>query len=273
MEYYKEYTDLHKDKELMDRLHMNILDILLEIDRICKKYEIQWWLQSGTLLGAVRHQGFIPWDDDCDIGMMRSDFEKFVKVAATELREEFFLQSKDTDPFYNRRRYKVRKKGTKLVEHDENENEKHCQGIFVDIFVWDYYYGWEKSVVDAFNIMPRLRTKRLSYRKHSFKRMVHGILTAIPYAIHKALENGYLGFRKIVRTQETLPFVSYEAETGNGVFFEHKDLFPLRYDVLFEGYSFPIIRDYHKCLTDMYGDYMQLPPPEKRHTHARIIEC
>ena len=78
-------------KATLDEAKEIMLDILKEIDRICLKHNLRYWLSGGTLLGAIRHNGFIPWDDDIDIDMLREDFEKFKKIAKTELREEFYL--------------------------------------------------------------------------------------------------------------------------------------------------------------------------------------
>lgn len=86
------------------------LEILKKIDEVCKKHNINYWLDSGTLLGAVRHQGFIPWDDDIDIGMLREDYEKFLKVAQKDLGDDYFLQTRSTDKNYPLVFAKVRKK-------------------------------------------------------------------------------------------------------------------------------------------------------------------
>lgn len=261
------------DAETLDKAHACMTEILSEIDRVCQKHDIKWWIEDGTLLGALRHKGFIPWDDDCDIGMMREDYEKFVKFASKDLGDKFVFQARGIDPLYPKRLPKVRKLGTKLVEHDEDFNEKYFQGIYVDIFVWDYFYGWEQPLSHFFNIMPHIRTKRKKYPKHTWKRTLHGILTAVPYALHRCLELMYLGFRSTIRKNKSLPFISYEAQMSNELFYKREVIFPLRRDYVFEGKYFPVPNNPEQYLTDMYGDYMQLPPPEQRHTHARLIEC
>ena len=85
---------------LLRRQQMRMLDILIEVDKICKKHDIRYWLSSGTLIGAVRHNGFIPWDDDLDIEMMRSDYLRLMKVLPSELPEWLALQNDETDPNY-----------------------------------------------------------------------------------------------------------------------------------------------------------------------------
>jgi len=267
-----DYSKVQLDPMLVKGAHKCMTEILKEIDRVCTKHNIKWWIEDGTLLGALRYQDFIPWDDDCDIGMMREDYEKFVKVARFDMDEKFIFQARGIDPLYSRRLPKVRMKGTKLVEHDEDLHEKYFQGIFVDIFVWDYFYGWEKPLTHLFNIMPRIRTKRTEYPKHSLKRTLHGVMTAVPYAIHRLLELVYLGFRWMVRKNSNLPYISYEAQMSNELFFKREIVFPLCRKHIMAGEYFPAPNDSDKYLTDMYGDYMQLPPPEDRRTHSRLIE-
>lgn len=108
------------------------LEMLLEVDRICKKYNIRYFLVAGTLLGAIRHKGFIPWDDDIDICMPVEEYRKFCKVAKTDLKKEYFLQNSDTD-FSNRWFSKVRKNNTTCIEKGYEKSKIH-QGIWIDIF-------------------------------------------------------------------------------------------------------------------------------------------
>ena len=120
------------DSELQE-IHKDLLELLKAFKNVCDKEGIWYTLAFGTVLGAVRHKGFIPWDDDIDIGMTRDNYEKFIKIANTKLSEEFFLQTMETEeetPFYFA---KVRKNKTKFIEkYVKDINMNH--GIFIDIF-------------------------------------------------------------------------------------------------------------------------------------------
>ena len=104
------------DGSLLRRQQMRMLEILLEVDKICKKHNIRYWLSSGTLIGAMRHDGFIPWDDDLDIEMMRSDYLRLMKVLPAELPEWLALQNDETDPNYFYFYAKVRDRRSRMLE-------------------------------------------------------------------------------------------------------------------------------------------------------------
>ena len=108
------------EKSVLRRLQQTEFEILKEFDRICKKHNIQYFLDSGTALGAARHKGFIPWDDDIDVGMLRSDYEHFLEICPKELEQKYFLQTIETDPGCPCLFAKIRKNGTIY-----QENEKH----------------------------------------------------------------------------------------------------------------------------------------------------
>lgn len=106
-----------KDKtDKLRKVQMVQLEILLEFDRICKKHDIPYQLFAGTLLGSVRHKGFIPWDDDIDLAMIREDYNKFLEVAASELNEHFILQTYETDKEYYKQSGRIRKKDTLMLQ-------------------------------------------------------------------------------------------------------------------------------------------------------------
>ena len=112
------------------------LEILLEFDRICRKHGLKYLLFAGTLLGAVRHKGFIPWDDDIDVCMLRGDYERFLTVCKDELSAELFLQTTDTDREYPLQFAKLRKNNTRFVEKSMSDLKIH-HGVFIDIFPLD----------------------------------------------------------------------------------------------------------------------------------------
>ena len=116
------------------------LDLLSELDRVCNKHDIKYCADGGTLLGAVRHKGFIPWDNDLDIAMLRSEFEKLNKVASTEFKAPYFWQTEETDPGSARGHAQLRNSDTTAIikaEYDHQKNNNFNQGIFIDIFPFD----------------------------------------------------------------------------------------------------------------------------------------
>ena len=109
--------------------------ILRDIDEMCRENNINYWIESGTMLGAIRHNGFIPWDD-VDIGMLRYDYEKFSKVVPSCFPEDLFLQNAQLDNRVENSWSKIRHKYSKLIDE---ESAGYHEGLFVDIFPYDYY--------------------------------------------------------------------------------------------------------------------------------------
>lgn len=260
------------EKEILRKAQLKMVDILVEIDKICVNHDIKYWLAYGTLLGAVRHKGFIPWDDDCDICMMRDDYEKFMKVAPQELPEKLFLQSKEIDPNYPKNITKVRMKNTKLVEFDESENEKYHQGIFVDIFIWDYHHPAIKKVMESISFVGDWKYARKKYPKGSLKRSLIQVSVAIPYILYSAINKCLYVMAKTVRKNKELHCIGQDIEGCDMKFYEPKDIFPIKKDILFEGKYFSVPNDCDVVLSKKYGDYMTLPPLDKRLWHAKKIE-
>ncbi|MBQ8729870.1 MAG: LicD family protein [Lachnospiraceae bacterium] len=263
------------DQETLRKAQLKMVEILEAIDNVCKKNDIEYFLCYGTLLGAVRHNGFIPWDDDCDIVMMKEHYERFIQCAERDLPSTFFLQHNGTDKAYTKKVTKVRMKDTKFIEHDESDNEKYCQGLFVDIFVWDYHYGFEKSLTKCLRSIAALRYKRKKYKKGSLKRVLVHLLTAIPYLVgYSTVQKVYCALSKIWCNNKDLQWLGREAKLQDCVFVKKSVIYPIRYDVGFEGRFFPVPNDYEKFLKDRYGDYMTPPPEcERELRHAKYIEC
>ena len=125
------------EQEVLRKVQMTQLEIAKEIRRVCDENNIRYFLAAGTFLGAVRHQGFIPWDDDMDMGMMRRDYEKFCRIAPSKLKPEFCLQTWYTEPNYGLPFGKVMKRGTIYLENKKTSRLQN-NGIYVDIFPYDY---------------------------------------------------------------------------------------------------------------------------------------
>ena len=118
------------------RMQLLELELLIELDRVCRAHDIKYCIICGTLLGAVRHKGFIPWDDDADIGMLREEYEKFKQVANELDQEICFFQDHSTDPEYRWGYGKLRKTGTRFIRAGQ-EHLKCQTGVFIDIFPMD----------------------------------------------------------------------------------------------------------------------------------------
>ena len=260
------------DAETLRKAQLKMVDILVAIDDICKKHDIEYFLAYGTLLGAVRHKGFIPWDDDRDICMMRADYEKFVQIAERELPKNLFLQNSDTDPNFPRTMTKVRMKNTKLVEFDESENEKYHQGIFVDIFIWDYHKPWIMSVLDKIKVVNQWKYRRKKYPKGSFKRAAMQVGIALPYLFYSTMMKLLMVLSTHNRKDKSLRYVGQEIKACDMKFYDKNMVFPIKRELEFEGKVFNVPNDWDLILTKMYGDYMTLPKEENRHWHAKKIE-
>lgn len=258
--------------ETLRKAQLKMFDILVEIDKICTKHDIKYWLCYGTLLGAVRHKGFIPWDDDCDICMMREDYEKFIKVAQLELPKNLFLQNSKTDPAYHRAMDKIRMHDTKLVEFDESENERYHQGIYVDIFIWDYYNSLTAFILKNLKIINDWKYARKKYPKGSLKRISIQIAVLLPYLFYSTMIK-LLNFITIFdRKNSKYKIIGQEVNSCDMKFFSKNVIFPTKNNLLFEGKKFSVPNNPDDILTRLYGDYMTLPKPENRQWHAKKIE-
>ena len=149
------------DGSLLRRQQLRMLELLIEVDRICKKHNISYWLSSGTLIGAARHKGFIPWDDDLDIEMLLPDYNRLMKVLPRELPDTMALQSVKTDPNYFFFYSKVRDRRSFLAESNRYDRVWKERGIYIDIFpfykqpLWAHLLS-EKTQGHVYKIMNRM---------------------------------------------------------------------------------------------------------------------
>jgi len=237
----------------MDNASKKIMvDILISFDKLCKKYDLNYWLDYGTLLGAVRHRGFIPWDDDIDVCMPRDDYMKFIEIAEEEFGEKLFLQTKKSDRYSPVHYAKLRDRNSTYIDKwEKDKNIRYHQGIFIDIYPVNYIEPRFKNYYRNILYVSKLFANR--YIKIDF---VAKIFIFILNKFHnKDASLVVLGAEGMVWDIEC----------------DKSDIFPLK-RLDFEGFSFPVPNNYQKHLTKIYGEnYMSLPPKNQRVSHSYKI--
>lgn len=247
------------------RQQIIMLDMLKVIDDICNRNDIKYWLSSGTLLGAVRHGGFIPWDDDLDIEMLEEDYKRLLQLIDCDgLPRNLVLQTKEKDPTFIYSFAKIRHTRSKIIEPNKKTMVKGFDGIFIDIFP---LYKTNSSISKfAFNI-GRLYYKVLERNSSShfglvaqkgvyyiFRKIIYPFCNQLAMLLHKGDEYGHaLG----------APFPYYPRYIS--------DVFPLS-KVEFEGQYFPCPNKVDNYLTYLYGDYMKMPKIESIQQHTSSVD-
>lgn len=261
------YIQKHMTSSELRRLQLVQVDLLKEFDRICRLHGIKYIIGSGTLLGAVRYKGFIPWDDDIDVEMLREDYEKFSKIAKQKLNEKVFFQDHKTDKAYPWLFGKLRKNGTSAVRLGQEHLKMHG-GIFIDIFPRDPMPNSENGK-KAYEFVARICRKILYARimrvnaENSIARfgwtLVSVIPKFIPFGIECMLRNSIdPNVSKRVRSYGY--HGHYETEGYD------KRWFTKLTEIEFEGGTYYAPADFDGYLTFVYGaDYMT-PPPESERT-------
>lgn len=254
------------------------LAYLLEVDRICRKHGIKYFLGGGTLLGAIRHRGFIPWDDDSDIMMLREDYDKFCKIAATELPANMTFQSNKTDKNCFYEFAKLRIDGTAFATEFAKEHRQMHNGIAFDIFCHD------KTANSAFgqklHLAMTIFTRALVFNKWNHRKTENGsrIQTAVtnfcvrlfPLRFSLWLMNHTISFFKRKKNAKYL-YDGMGRNVYNGVF--PAELLDKVVYVYFEGYPLPVPEQYDAYLRFLYGDYMELAPLSTRLGCHEILLC
>lgn len=250
-------------KEQLRAVQLKQLVILQEIDRICKKHDIPYWIDGGTLLGAMRHGGFIPWDDDIDIVMRLEDLDRFVAVAPQELCADYFLQTSQTDPDLVDGIIKVRDLNSIYVEPGDDFRKQYQKGVFVDIFPYiDYPTAptrWIKRITRMLG-----RSYGILHAKHYYS--VRSVAEFFWFGGKLCLANvAWALLNLFCKKGKYIANTKYN--NGYGTAHRLDNLYPLS-TVQFEGVEFPAPHHPDAYLREQYGDYMRIPPEDKRMSHA-----
>ena len=250
----------------MKKLWAVELDLLAEFDRVCRKHGLTYFVDSGTLLGAVRHKGFIPWDDDIDVAMFREDYRKLTRIAAQEFQHPYFFQTPFTDPGLVMGGSRLRNSDTTLISDFENQRPYENKGIFIDIFVLDNVPDSEAALSRA-KVFLKGYWRVLRYasyydayfkpgKKYSVKRLLLGkVSLGLKHVL--GIENlcrGYERYCSRWHGKDTSRVGPLECERGKYTYmkewYDSADIIP------FECVNVPVPRGYHEVLTTMFGDYM-----------------
>lgn len=244
--------------------------LLQEFHRVCRALDIPYYLFAGTLLGAVRHGDFIPWDDDLDVILLREDYDRFLRQAPALLGDAFFLQASGSDHwpmFFS----KLRLNGTTCIEKYHPKDLQAHRGIYMDIFPCDHAYErllGRKLQFYASKVVIAKGLYRRGYDTASRKKKLFmALCRLLPAAPFQRLVEGpkkqgsYLhGFLAgASKFQKSVYPAACFGKPGEGKFREG---------------SFCIPADPHSLLTILYGDYMTPPPPEERQckTHCVLVD-
>lgn len=258
----------------LKNLHDVLLGAMLEFDALCRQNGIRYFLGGGTLLGAIRHGGFIPWDDDADLMMSRADYDKLCSLPQEAFGPRLFLQTYQTDPEYHGDMAKIRLNGTTYATEFSSRFPEMHQGIFIDIFAHDataktqlgrrlhifltllcrsmVFHKWEQTPMQ-------------DYGKHKFFcRIATAFVRLTPMAwLERQRERVY---RLFSRSDSGLLY------DGMGMHLRH-GAFPAAWleeavEVPFEGHLLPVPKEYDKYLRYSYGDYGKVPAENERRLHS-----
>ena len=256
------------------------LEILQEFDRICKKNSIPYQLIAGTLLGAIRHNGFIPWDDDVDVCLLREDYERFLEACKTDLSNQYFLQNCFTDPQSIVQFAKIRKNGTIFKGEHLDVYSQH-QGIWIDIFPLDNVKP--NTLVGLFHLLSitfwyMMSISSIKGRANQSKNIIKKLFGNCAYVITRVYPKQKCD-AKVQRALKRFSQIEtkYVNSLSNGItkakfqmHLRRKDTFMKTIDWQFENYKFPVPENYDEVLSQNFGNYLELPPSESQKPHHRI---
>lgn len=274
-------------EDSLKKLQYVLTEMLRQFDKICRDNGIDYWACYGTELGAARHQGIIPWDDDADVGMMRSDFEKLKKVFEEQDTGMLLLGYADGDYEWHEKVHpRIYCKGT-IVESNywqdcfELCGDKFGRAINVDIFLFDYTDNDPEKIRKIFTKSLKYKRNYMYYKFQSkivknrgAGAFVFSIIKRMKYFFHSSNPNAslkqYEKYLKLIAHEKSDYIVSYDDITmrdSQASLTRYDQTFPT-IDGKFEGFTIKLQREYDTVLRKLYGDYMQLPPEDQRGGHS-----
>lgn len=276
--FYKDYDD-----ETLKKLQNMELEILRDFQSLCEKYNIDYFAGGGTAIGAVRHKGFIPWDDDIDVNLVRKDYERFLEVAEKEFSDKYIIVNAEKNDIYPLMSTRWIKKGTKFKEESFKDLDIDL-GVFLDIYCFDNVpddelkmkkQGRKVWFLNKFMILKAVKRPVLYFSGWKAN-VVYFLSAMVHYMMNLChISNKFL-YKKVKKTlikyndQKTKRVAYYFDPTPFTSVINYDDIFPTK-KVPFEDGEIRVGCNVERYLERRFGNYMELPPKEKRHNHPPYI--
>lgn len=261
----------------LNEIHDYLFEILQELDRICRKYNIKYSLEGGTLLGAVKYGDFVPWDDDLDVVMLRTEYERFIMVCKNELSEKIFLQNSDTEKNFPLNYTKLRYRESKYVQKNYEFLDIN-QGLFLDLYPLDYVdekrYRLNTHFIGLLNGAKNVKLEVLlsplhkSHPVSKAKSVAYKLVSRLPLkTLNNALKSTMVSANKEKTVLNLCNFTYGDKPINAQRFLEYTEL-------SFRKQKFCVVKEYDAWLKEAFGNYMDIEPDEETRgpSHA-IVEC
>lgn len=262
--------------EKRKKIWQSEIGLIEELARICKCYHLRYFASNGTLLGAIRHEGFIPWDDDVDIVMPRPDYNKLIEISGQAFSPPFYLHTAQNGIGYYRNYIRLRDDRTTAIPLKDLNSRDH-NGIFIDIFPLDgcppsrLIRLWQFFSAAAYSALANTYIYYPKFEKHRLFRSALYFLALMYCKIH-----GYPGLlQHLEKLRSRFPYDNsenvYVITHGRKFLVFPREYYEHTKQATFEYIKLPIPEAYDRILKAHYGDYMQLPPEDARGKHHTIF--
>ena len=267
------------EPETLKKVQQLELEILNDFNKICEKHNLEYFAAGGSAIGAIRHGGFIPWDDDIDVAMDRQTFDKFMKIAETELPDKYYILNYETNPHFPGMNTHICLKGTRFLTYDIKDF-KGENGIFLDLFCYDNVSDDDQLMIkqgkkawfwNKLMILVMLKEPTLFYfglKKIIIRfvlKLIHFILKICGIKSQFCYKKA-LSYTKKYKNEDTKRMAYLFNTTKLKPIINKSDIYPTK-KMKFENTEIRVPNDIDKYLTESFGDYMTLPPKEQRHNH------
>ena len=251
------------------------MDILERFKEVCEEHGLRYWLDSGTLLGAIRHQGYIPWDDDIDVIMLREDYDRLVSIVQDEFRHPYVFQTAYSERNFVRGHAQIRNINTTGIIPSEI-NKSFNQGIFIDVFVLDYipndeeeYLRQEKAAGNKRYRLEMLATPLKDFRVN-LSRIFKALKFKLKYPDKKAFNNLYASYEDVFRQNKEQECTHLATSAWKYRSFKRdKRFYEGTVTKKFEYLELPVPSGYDELLRTLYGEYMT--PVQAPNQHGEVI--